>query len=209
MNQVLGGRGAAGYVLGRGAGSATVPSTLDTFTAANSTNINGRTPDTGKSGATWSVTTGAILIQSNTAQISSAPAIALIDCGRSDGALTLTNARIGSVGGGYVVAYWRWQDASNHWRLQLSPDRGAGLNDWFLQSVSGGTVATPASGEKNFSNYSLHTISVVLSGDSHTVSIDGSQIANLSSSHLATAQLHGFGFIGSAGQYVDSFSFTA
>lgn len=174
------------YPLGKTTPSGGVVATLiyDTFTGANNTPINGRTPDITTGGATWTVVSGFADIQSNRYHPSSASTtLSQINAGSAN---VTVSAILNLAGAGYgpgVIG--RYQDSTHFWVAYLTT---ANIN---LYEFNGG-VTLRGSYAGTFGATTDYTIGLVMAGNSISVTLGGVQvIAPYTSSLFNTATLHG------------------
>lgn len=153
----------------------------DSFTAANGTNLNGRTPDVENTpGNAWMAVVQNWSIISNRARGTNyITSVMVIECGAANGTITMPMSRGGNENG--IVA--RYVDASNYW--YINHNSGAGF---CITEVTGGIETTRAAiGDTSIT---VVTCTVVLNGNSITANWNGHNLSYTSSNH-ASATKHG------------------
>lgn len=187
---------AAGVVGGGGGVSAPSPLIVaDSFTAANSTNLNGRMPDViNTPGAAWAVGAGGYQIQSNAAWPSSyASSIARVtyDTGVADANLKLTY-RTGQTTAvsEFVQILFRFVDTQNFWCLTFGKLSSAGL--WKIQEVVSNSATDRATGTYTYAANTNYVLDLTFNGASVSALRDGANsISYNSASTFLTATIVG------------------
>jgi len=180
-------------------GGAAGPLVYDTFTGANGTNINGRTPDIAPPGSVWSVINAAYAIQSNRAVNTGGPARAIIDSTISDGTLTVIVNSAANASRHYGFLY-RSTDNTNWWGA-IARNGRAGIIE-----VTGGANWRATDDTYTFPT-GTHTMTLVLDGANMSYAIDGSTKASYSSAVRQTVANHGmYADTGTTTEYLDDFT---
>jgi hypothetical protein len=169
---------------------------VDSFNRADSVTSLGNAD----SGQAWQALIGTWGISSNQAylQTDTVPneAIAVVDSGKSD--CTVTAKMAVAVDGWRLT--WRAADGANHFMLLRF---GGSINVYRKQAGTfnqiGSAVVVPANGD---------VLSVVLSGTSHVVKLNGATIVSVTDAFQATATKHGIGNSAVNGARFDDFSVT-
>lgn len=179
---------------------------LDTFTAADSTALNGRTPSPTTAGNNWTTLEGAgaqQTIQSNVARLVAGAAVQslTVDTGQASGTVTVS-AALGATGATGCGIMFRMTDANNYWLLWID---GANRVDVYKVVAN---VSTTRANIVIASNTAAHDLRVVLSGHSIVATYGGVSVANLTDSFNATATKHGMRAYANTATF-DNFQMTA
>lgn len=185
-------------------GSASVPAlpeTLvsDTFTGANGTSNEGRTPDTDNSGWGWGEINGTWQIQSNAlkATAGSGNLITVIQTEQADVDISV-EVTAPAASSCIAAVILRFQNSNNYWRVQ-NRTADSGVNTVQISEITGGTVTLRASGAATMNAGTTYTLRVVSSGNTITAFWDGDQKASYGSATSHNSRMvHGvYTFIGS------------
>ncbi len=174
-------------VAGGGGGTVIV---LDNFTAADGTNLNGRTPSpTNTPGNNWAQGSGSWAAQSNRARAgTNGINILALDCETGDGTITVTVRR--NATSSDQAVFFRGVDASNFWIADLR----ASDNTFKLFKCVSGSYTAPGgtdSVSKTFSANTDYVLQVILNGNSISATVDGGSALSVTDSFAATATVHG------------------
>lgn len=152
----------------------------DSFTGANGTPLNGRTPDIG---ANW-FSNGTHRISGNQAEIVERDIPIVSDCGVSDGTITVTR----DDGWSYIVA--RYTDDNNWWRCGWFGDPGIGVGLKLVEINAG--VATERGDAGTYADFA--SLKVVLNGTTIEVWTGSTlRISYASATFNQSATKHGIG----------------
>jgi hypothetical protein len=182
---------AAGVFGGGGAAPVVDPSIVyDTFTAADTTNLHGRSPaPINKNSVTWAVTVGGLRIMSNRASITAIDAgnqCAIIDSGTADIVMTVDVVAPDVTGKSLAAEiYFRYQDTTHFWYVVINATTVL-LNE---VSVSG---AERASGAHGVTHPSTNTATITLSGNNINIKYGTANLSYSSASYNAATK-HGIG----------------
>jgi hypothetical protein len=146
---------------------------------------------------------GAFTLQSNRAVAQGLSGkVDIVDAGVADCTVSATVQVVNGVAEAGLT--FRWQDASNYWYVTGY----AGDGKSYLYKVTGGTAAQITSGGSGVSNGVDFTLSVVLSGSSITVNVNGSLAYTQTDSAFSTATVHGLKNNSSHSNQWDDFTIT-
>ena len=180
----------------------------DTFTAANGTALNGRTPSPTDPGATWATqsgTAGNQTIQSNKASFAcnNSREDLVIDAGVSDGTIeaTMTIPATGSIG----ILMFRVQDVNNYWQLTIDDTQTV------LYRIVAGAVDYSSIVTQAHASGTPYTLRVTLSGNSVSGEVVGETPIATTSSVGAARTKHGIGgyYAGTGNVTADDFTVTS
>lgn len=180
-----------------------MPTTLisDTFTAADTTNVNGRTPSpTNTPGSTWSVFdvfgSGGIQIFANRAYGLAANAYALIDAGVADGTVQATFRADGSLTSYEGALAFRSTSAANRNNCWIA-DIDHATNHFTLYKIESNGFTPVDQISFTVAQDTDYTIVAVLSGSDISVTVTGGSRALVATdATFATATIHGVGLVG-------------
>lgn len=176
----------------------------DTFTAANGTALNGRTPDTTVSSRTWTVGNVAAMsvtdpndIQNNRARHTTTDNGILIDSGQSDYVLTfdLFTPGSGNYRGGCIFRaqnafpYSAVADCDFYWVVVR-----ADLNNVRILKSVNGTQTDIASSPYafTFATNTTYNAELTLSGSAITFKLNGSSVFSITDTTYTTGTIFGF-----------------
>ena len=159
---------------------------LDTFAAANGTNLNGRAPDYNGAGAAWSVLAGSWDIQANEANSTGvALSQASIESKRANALIT---AGVKVATGGRVGLFVRVTDTSNGWYIWLRDDTA----QFELIERVAGVDTQRAVAAFNPTPSTVYQIAVKLQGQTIVATLDGANtITYTGAASNASATKHG------------------
>lgn len=172
----------------------------DTFTAANGTNLNGRTTETGSK--TWTVGNGVFDINTNKVRPTtvSGSAYATLDAGAANIDMSV-DVTIGATTVDGLL--FRFVDGANYWRVDLV----TGTDRLHLIRSTAGAEDGSISGAVSLDVGNTYTIRVVTSGTSISAYVNGVLIASTTNSTHQTATKHGI-IAGSTNTRFDNLSIT-
>ena len=163
----------------------------DSFTAADGTDLNGRTPDViNTPGNTWSATANTLAVASNkiTPVVSATDVTvqATYDLEASNYLAKLT-FYYGQTSGNAMLCQiiFRYQDATHFLSLSFGKYLGASL--WKIMSHNGGTITDLTVGTYTFSNNTPYVISLQASWNDIVATVNGGTTLTTSSELFATA----------------------
>ncbi|HEX7050013.1 MAG TPA: glycosyl hydrolase family 28-related protein [Longimicrobiales bacterium] len=167
----------------------------DTFTGPDGTSLAAHTADTGQA---WTVHSGTFTIQGNRLQPSAVTGlqIATLDTGVSDGTfravVNLGSNPMQSEGDHHLQVIYRFVDTNNYYFARLRWDAVVSTTKVSLHKKIAGSFSQIVT-EQVMGNLlnADHTLEVIVSGDSHTLTLDGVTIGTTTSSDLSTATLAG------------------